>query len=242
MQSLRSFSSKETVTLPSVSEEVTWTHACVHNARLLRILCYAPRRTQLLAWSVQSVLTNQDSCFHLVDYGQLLPQYHPLLKQCWVGEVWANASAERNMNLGAHSKAKSKCFRLIQSFILLTPLLLWIGRAVVTSTCVHTFIFQLGSNLTLQWEIKPLTFPLKIDSQFKSFKSILEEHKFRSHTLIWKPLSSLDLLMKLYSCTPHPTPPTYSCLYFAGKLRFEAGLHKYWRSPVFSNTGRFSPI
>lgn len=101
MQSLRSFSSKETVTLPSVSEEVTWTHACVHNARLLRILCYAPRRTQLLAWSVQSVLTNQDSCFHLVDYGQLLPQYHPLLKQCWVGEVWASASAERNMNLSA---------------------------------------------------------------------------------------------------------------------------------------------
>lgn len=65
---------------------------------------------------------------------------------------------------------------------------------------------------------------------------------FKSNTLMWKPVQSLVWLIKSYSGIPQPISPTYSYLYFAGKHLFEAGLHKYLRSPVFSNAGRFSPI
>lgn len=69
-----------------------------------------------------------------------------------------------------------------------------------------------------------------------------EDHAFTISTLRWKPVSSLVLLIKSYSGIPQPISPTNSCLYFAGKLLLEAGLHKYLRSPVFSNAGHLSPI
>lgn len=79
---------------------------------------------------------------------------------------------------------------------------------------------------------------LRKDSNQKQYamKSVI-----KSNTLIWKPVWSLVWLIKPYSGIPQPTSPTYSYLYFAGKLLFEAGLHKYLRSPVFSNAVRFSP-
>lgn len=91
---------------------------------------------------------------------------------------------------------------------------------------------------------KGLTLPM-MQTRHESIRIRMREPlktEIKSSTLMWRPLPSLDLLMKQYSGIPQPISPTYLYLYFAGRLWFGADLNKYLRSPVFSNAGRFSPM
>lgn len=155
--------------------------------------------------------------------------HHPLVTECWAGRC-VNAAA--CMWIWSIPKPSTSAFVLPTASF--SPHLSSHGLRGLSGKGGSEYI---SSHIYFSAKLKCHSFSITDQDHAVSYGSkpgkhsdqatvCSEEQKFKSSTLMWKPLSRLVLLIKSYPGIPQPTSPTYTCLYLAGKLPHEAGLHK----------------